>query len=262
MSRAPNPDRVQVWSCGGGRQSAGIAAMIVQGRLPKPDHAIMVAIEWEMRSTFKYVNKFIRPAMQNLGIPFTYISRKKYAKVNFWSGAEDNSIVLPVYTNRSGQRGKLPEYCSGEWKREVARRWCSEQPVWKEKGVDQWMGISWDEKRRRRGPKFKWIQPVYPLLDWLPIAATAQDCIRAVEKIGWDEPPRSRCDHCPNQSDKEWLELTPEEFAKVCDREDKIREKDPNAFFHKSLIPLRMVELKTDDDNDGLFGGCTSGMCG
>ena len=35
--------RVQLWSCGRGRQSAGIAALIVQGRLPPPDWVCMVA---------------------------------------------------------------------------------------------------------------------------------------------------------------------------------------------------------------------------
>lgn len=73
--------RVQLWSCGGGRQSAGMAALIVHGRLPKPDHVCMVALEWERRATFQYVNAYIRPAMQGMGIPFTYISRKKYATV-------------------------------------------------------------------------------------------------------------------------------------------------------------------------------------
>lgn len=42
--------RVQLWSCGGGRQSAGIAALIVEGKLPKPDHVCMVALECEVRS--------------------------------------------------------------------------------------------------------------------------------------------------------------------------------------------------------------------
>lgn len=37
-------ERVQLWSCGGGRQSAGIAALIALGELPKPDHVAMVAL--------------------------------------------------------------------------------------------------------------------------------------------------------------------------------------------------------------------------
>jgi hypothetical protein len=52
--------RVQLWSCGGGRQSAGIAAFISRGLLPKPDCVVMVALEWEVRSIWPYVNAYIR----------------------------------------------------------------------------------------------------------------------------------------------------------------------------------------------------------
>lgn len=158
-------ERVQLWSCGGGRQSAGIAALIVEGKLPKPDHVCMVALEWEVRAVWPYVNAYIRPALAYLGIPFTAIPRRGYATKGFWGGADGKTILLPAHTNQSGARSKLPEFCSGEWKREVALRWASEQDGWKARGVDSWVGISADESRRRRGPKRKWFQPVYPLLD-------------------------------------------------------------------------------------------------
>src|SRR5262245_25195004 len=102
--------RVQLWSCGGGRQSAGIAALIVEGRLPRPDHVCMVALEWERRATFAYVNVYVRPALRALGIPLTYVPRKKYATVGFWSGEDGFSLTLPAYTDRDGA-GKLPEFC-------------------------------------------------------------------------------------------------------------------------------------------------------
>lgn len=40
-----------------------------------------------------------------------------------------------------------------------------------------------------------------------------------------------------------------------------IRDVDPHAFLHKKLIPLRQVTLDLEDDNGGLFGGCSSGTC-
>ncbi len=254
--------RVQLWSCGGGRQSAGIAAMIVMGELPAPDHVCMAALEWEKRTTFEYVNAWIRPAMRKLGIPFTYVSRKKYATVDLWSGEDGRLPVLPVYSDKSGKPSKLSEYCSGEWKREVTKRWAAEQPGWKERGVDNWVGISWDERHRRRSARTKWLQPVYPLLDMLPKCVGVVACLDAVERVGWPPPPRSRCTHCPNQSDTEWAELTPAELADVCDLEDEVRAVDPHAFFHKSLKPLRMVEFKPEAEGRNLFsGGCSAGMC-
>lgn len=253
-------ERIQLWSCGGGRQSAGTAAFILQGRLPKPDHVCMVALEWEYRAVWPYVNAYIRPAMKSLGIPFTAIPRAKYATHDFFGGADGETPLIPVYTNRSGERGKLSEWCSGEWKRDVAVRWAAEtHPEWKAVGVDNWVGISWDERDRRRGPRRKWLVPTYPLLDILQIGVAG--CLQAVEQVGWPEPPRSRCRHCPNQSDAEWAELSPEEWELACQTEDEIRETDPHAYLHKQLIPLRQVVLNPKDDNGGLFGGCSAGTC-
>lgn len=254
------PDaRVQLWSCGGGRQSAGIAALIVEGQLPRPDAACMVALEREFRQVWPYVNRYIRPALARLSIPFTAIARARYATKDLWGGEDGRSLLLPAHTDQSGTPGKLPEFCSGEWKRDVAKRWAAEQDGWKARGVDNWVGISWDERARRRGPRQAWLQPVYPLLDLR--ATDVSGCLAAVARVGWPAPPRSRCCFCPNQSDAEWAELTAEEFLAACDLEDEVRAVDPHAFFHKTLIPLRQVTLEPKKD-DGLFtGGCSAGMC-
>lgn len=251
---------VQLWSCGGGRQSAGIAALIVQGKLPKPDHVAMVALEREFRSVWPYVNRYIRPALASLGVSFTAIPRADYATKGLWGGADGKSILLPVHTDQSGKASKLPEFCSGEWKREVVLRWAAEQPEWKTRGVDNWVGISFEERKRRRVARRKWLVPVYPLLDMRQTSVSG--CLAAVAAVGWPEPPRSRCSYCPNQSDAEWAELTAAEFDAACVTEDEVRAVDPHAFFHKQLIPLREVRLDPTDNNGGLFsGGCSSGTC-
>jgi hypothetical protein len=250
---------VTLWSCGGGRQSAGIAALIALGELPKPDHVAMVAIEWEYRAVWPYVNQYIRPALAALDVPFTAVPRAAYASVGLWTGADGKTVAIPAYSDQSGKPSKLSEFCSGEWKREVVLRWAREQADWKERSVDNWVGISWEERDRRRGPRRVWFRPVYPLLDVRPTAVSG--CLAAIERIGWPPPPRSRCRHCPNQSDAEWAELSHEEFAAACALEDEIRRVDPHAYLHKQLIPLRDATLNPADDNGGLFGGCSAGTC-
>lgn len=252
-------ERVQLWSCGGGRQSAGIAALILQGELPHPDHVVMAALEWERKATYRYVCDYIRPAMRSLGIPFTFVSRKKYATKDFFGGTSGTKPLVPAYTNRSGNPSKLSEFCSGEWKREVVMRWAAEQDGWKVRGVDNWVGISFDEMHRVRAPRRLWIHPTYPLCFVRPTRVAG--CLAAVERQGWPEPPRSRCEHCPNQSDAEWAELTPEEWERACLTDEYVRSIDPNAFLHKQMIPLRQVTLDAKADNGGLFGGCSSGTC-
>lgn len=251
--------RVQLWSCGGGRQSAGIAALIVQGELPTPDHVAMVALEHEFRQVWPYVNRYIRAALASIGVPFTAIPRATYATRDLWGGADGQTLLIPAHTNQSGEASKLSEFCSGEWKREVMLRWAGEQDGWKSRGVDNWVGISFEERHRRRVPRRQWLKPVYPLLDIRP--TTVSGCLAAVARQGWPEPPRSRCSFCPNQSDAEWLELTSAELTAACDTEDAIRAVDPHAYFHKALIPLRDVTFDANADNGGLFGGCSSGSC-
>jgi hypothetical protein len=252
--------RVQLWSCGGGRQSAGIAALIVQGRLPKPDHARMVRLEWEADTVWPYVDACIRPAMERLGVPFTVIERAEFATKGMWGGEDGDTLLIPSFTNQSGRISKFAEYCSGEWKREVGNRWACAQPGWKEQGVDVWLGISADERKRRQGTRrLKWISPVYPLLDWLPMHVSS--CLEAVRQVGWPEPPRSRCRHCPNQSDAEWADLSPADFEAACQLDDEIRTVDPNVWLHKKCIPLRVVKLESKKEVDLFGGGCTAGMC-
>ena len=90
--------RVQLWSCGGGRQSAGIAALIVQGRLPHPDHVVMVALEWEIRSVWPYVNAYIRPALRKLGIPFPlYNTRFKNMVEDYYAPTNITINQLGLY---------------------------------------------------------------------------------------------------------------------------------------------------------------------
>jgi hypothetical protein len=252
-------ERIQLWSCGGGRQSAGIAALISMGELPKPDHVCMVALEWEIRTVWPYVNQYIRPAVEALGISFTAIPRAKYATKDFFGGELGVTPLIPAYTNQSGKVSKLNEWCSGEWKRDVAIRWAAEQEDWKARGVVNWIGISTNERGRVRQPRRQWFQLRYPLITDRPTHVLG--CLLAVEKMGWPQPPRSRCRHCPNQSDSEWAELTPEEWELACQTDEYVRSIDPHAFLHKQCIPLRQVVLNVADDNGGLFGGCTSGMC-
>lgn len=232
--------------------------MISLGELPTPDHASMVALEWEYREVWPYVNRYIKPALEAKGVTFSVIPRRDYATKDLWGGTDRQSILLPVYTNQSGEAGKLPEYCSGEWKREVVKRWAAEQEGWKVRGVDNWVGISWEERGRRRGQRQQWLRPVYPLLDIRPTHISG--CLDAVKRIGWPEPPRSRCRHCPNQSDAEWAELSKSEFEAACQMEDEIRTVDPHAFFHERLIPLRDVTLQPDAKSVKR-GGCSAGMC-
>lgn len=254
--------RVELWSCGGGRQSVLKLGLIKLGILPRPEHACMVDTNRERSSTWRYVNAVIRPECESLGVPFTVIDRSKYATVDLWSGEDGDSCVLPGYTTQGSGDGKLPEFCSNEWKGRVVMRWAREQAGWYERGVNCWIGFTWEERHRRRNSSTQWYQKVYPLLDVAPshVSRVAEVC----DECGFPEPVRSCCWMCPNMGNGEWATLRdedPEDFARAVALEQEVQKRDPHLFLHHSKVPLAMADL-TAKQEGGLFGGgCTSGMC-
>ncbi len=126
----PKPERVQVWMNGGGGQSAGLAALICTGDLPKPDWAVLVNTGRERSATFDYYESYVRPALERCGVRCIVVEKEHYATVDLTS-TNGKHILIPAFTNQSGEVGKLTNYCSKEWKLRVKRRWLREiQSPW------------------------------------------------------------------------------------------------------------------------------------
>lgn len=89
-------ERVQLWSCGGGRQSVLMLGLMKAGELPKPDIACMVDTNRERSSTWRYVNAVIRPELEALGVPFVLIDRSEFATVDLWGGPDAETWLRVV----------------------------------------------------------------------------------------------------------------------------------------------------------------------
>lgn len=241
--------RTQVWSCGGGTQSAAIGALIVSGDLPKPDLALIVDTGREKSSTWRYFDQVLYPALKSVGVEIHRVSKSKYATVDLWAGNGD--VLLPVFT----EAGKLPTYCSNEWKRRVAMRWIRTQGV---SQCDSWLGISTDEMSRIRISREQWIQHKFPLIE---LGLSRDKCVEQVTFMGWPAPPRSSCYMCPNQSGAEWKELRekdPDDYAKAARMQDMLQEFDAGLFLRKERTSLFNI-LESDAPAD--HSGCDSGYC-
>jgi hypothetical protein len=247
----------QVWSCGGGVQSAAIGALIVQGRLPKPDMAVIIDTNREKTSTWKYLEGTLIPALASVGVEIQRVDSSLFRTVDLWSKA-DSSLLLPVFTNLSGEKSKLPAFCSNEWKSRVLSRWL------RSIGVDSarsWLGISRDEMSRVRAQRSQWLTVWYPLIFEVPMRR--QDCIALVADMGWPEAPRSSCWMCPNMRDREWIEMKnshPEDFTAAVELERTVRERDPAAYLHESLKPLDEVDF-SENQQSFTDGSCAGGHC-
>lgn len=241
--------RTQIWSSGGGTQSSAIAALICMGELT-PDLAIIVDTERELSTTWEYLDKWVQPALRAAGCDLVVVPKSQYATVDLM---RNDDILIPAFTTEGDGVGKLPTFCSNEWKKRVMQRWATDQ------GVDQadiWMGFSIDEMRRCSQPIGKW-QHRYPLIEK---RMSRGDCIALVKRMGWPDPPRSSCWMCPNKTQGEWKwqkESAPEDFAKAVRFEKEIQIADPDLWLTQAAIPLSDIDFSTDQGQ--MFGSCVGG---
>jgi hypothetical protein len=256
----------QIWSCGGGANSVAIAALIIQGRLPKPDLSVISDTGLEAKTTWAYLETVLDPALAKVGIKIERIKASEwsyYHKTGHEIFNSQGTIQIPVYTDQSGEISKLPGYCSTAWKQEPVDRWLRSLGVSKNESRI-WIGFGKDEQRR-------WAKKIItqdykrglvrlPLVEDVPLNRHGCQNLITVE-MGWPEAPKSRCWMCPNQNDKEWLELTPEERRAANEFDVEIRKRDPNAWLHRSCKPLSEVDFTKIDEPDLFSRPCDSGVC-
>jgi hypothetical protein len=210
----------------------------------------MVDTGREKETTWEYVHGVLMPNLRNVGVEMVIVKKDDYATVDLYG--KNGDLLLPVFT----ESGKLPTFCSVEWKTRVAHRYLKFLRVTK---CRTWIGISADEMRRARVSPLAWNQNCYPFLEAeFKLYYRRHDCVEEVRRAGWPDAPRSACWMCPNQSDGEIAAMTPADRGRAACLEDEIRERDAGFYLHKSRVPFR--EAKFDDSAGAMPGGC-EGMC-
>ncbi len=245
-----------VWSYGGGRQSVAICALIVRGVLPRPDRVVMADTGRENPMTWEYLDRHVRPMLSPLGLEVE-VAPHSLATVDLY--AKNGDLLLPAYTTT----GKLPGWCSGEWKREVVARHLRSYGI---TGGESWVGFALDERQRvarmaasERGRRWT---PRFPLVE---LCLTSADCLALIRSHGLPEPHRSACWMCPHKSNAEWRVIRddhPAEWAAACGLDDEIRANDDRGgvWLHKSRVPLRDADL-TETETPEVVRQCGLGMC-
>lgn len=236
-------------------QSAAIAALIVSGKIAPPDFAVIVDTEREQSTTWAYMDEVISPALKTVSLTLNRVAKSEFAKVDVWGGKDGDSLLMPVFTNQSGHDGKLPGYCSNEWKKRVTHRWAASLGI---RTADFWIGISTDEMKRVQKSTTRWGSR-YILIEQKMNRA---ECVDLVHSMGWPTPPRSSCWNCPNHTQTEWRDIRdnkPEDWMQAIQFDKEIRLKDPHAFLHHDCVPLEQADL--DEKNGVLFEHCDSGLC-
>ncbi len=245
-----------VMSYGGGKQTVAMVTLVLEGKLPKPDLIVFADTGREVQTTFEYLNQVVQPALKKIGLQVE-ICGHEYSNWDLIKG-ENQAILLPAFTRQNGSIGKMPTFCSNEWKQRPIRRWLKERGI---NNVDVWLGISLDEAERMKDSGLNWYRHVYPLIEITPMHRS--QCVTQIQNFGWEAPHKSRCYMCPNQSALAWKDLKRRndgDFEKAIALENEVRQKDQHVYFHPLAIPLEQAveqsELQTD-----MFDGCDSGYC-
>lgn len=252
----------EIFSSGGGTQSSYVAVLIIEGRLPKPDVAVIVDTERENSDVWRYHEKFVVPGLASVGVEIHRVKKSDYTDIDLFSGKAGTTLMIPAFTNQTGTVGKLTNFCSHEWKRRVMERFVRGLGI-PTKEQRTWICFSTDEARRAN--RMMLTQEYsrglirFPLIHDVP--STREESITGVMRHGWSRPPRSACWMCPNKTDSEWQESkenTPDDFKKAVVLEQGMQLEDPHAFLHKSCVPLSQVKFTSDDPKER---GCNSGGC-
>ena len=239
-----------VWSYGGGTQSIGIALLICQGRLPRPDRIVIADTGYEFKKTWQYTEQHVAPILAEIGLTIE-IAPHSLAKVDLYSAKGE--VLIPAYdatkVDINGNHAKLPTFCSNEWKTRVVRRYiggASANP----NGVVMWLGMSIEELRRAKKSGLDWCKNHWPLI--LDIPKTRNECRDMILTAGLPLPIKSRCKMCPHQSDNEWLEVQqePDEWQQAIQIDEQIYASH-GVRLHQSGKLLSVVRLVPSQHQQG-----------
>lgn len=260
------------WSYGGGVQSVAIGVLIGEGALPVPDLAGIADTSRERKTTWQYMGDVMQPYLDKKGVKLR-IERVPHtlARVDLYAPTSDKPLV-PAYTKvpvektdlfgdyQEFKEGRLPTYCSGEWKRDVFERWLRLMGV--EGECDTWIGYSLDELWRVKKDHRPWCHYRHPLIER---KITREMCLLLIEKAGLPRPHKSRCYDCPHQSPEEWQEVraSPDEWPLAVERDELIRGNDQHngLYLYSGRVPLKMANFAADAGVVAPGRPCETGHC-
>ena len=269
---------LRVLSLGAGVQSTAMLLMAMRGVFGDvPDCAIFADTGWEPAAVYQH----LKWLMLQDRIPIHIVSAgniRAHTLASVQGGTQFASLPAHV-RNPSGDGAMLRRQCTREFKiapldKFVRRRLGvgHGERVPKGAAAERWIGISLDEIGRMKLSTDKWATNRYPLVD---AGLTRHDCELWLTRNGFPVPPKSACLGCPFHDNRYWRDMKnnrPSEWADVVEFDGIIRKGlkgvDCDAFLHRSLRPLPMVDLSTAADKGQMafdpygFENECEGMCG
>lgn len=255
---------MRVLSLGAGVQSSTLLLMAAHGEIDI-DRAIFADTQWEPSAVYGWLEALM-PIAERAGIPVDVVSAGDLRADALAASRRFASMPLHV-ANRDGRPGMLRRQCTKEYKIAPIQRRLRALGADRTDPATLLIGISLDEALRMKPSRVRYIRHEYPLIDR---RMTRGACAAWLDRRGYATPPKSACIGCPFMNNARWRELRddrPVEWADAVafDRDVRRRSRiDGDAYLHRSLVPLDMVDLSTPRDKGqlGLFDAECDGMCG
>ena len=246
---------LRILSLGAGVQSSTVLLMSLAGELPPLDAAIFADTGWEPKAVYEHLAK-LEAAATDAGVPVYRVGKGNIRDDTLAKAEADGFVLVPTFTADGGM-GK--RQCTRQFKiRPIRQRVRALYLANGRRPVEQWVGISFDERVRMKDSGVAYITNRYPLVER---HITRWDCQRWLVAHGWTAP-RSACIGCSLHSDADWRALPDEEFADAVAWEKAL---PAGEFLHASAVPLDQVDLSTEEDRGQLplFTAVEcEGMCG
>lgn len=149
-------NKAQVWSCGGGTQSCAIAALIVQGKLPKPDFSVIADTGYETGATWEFMDRVLVPELAKVGVELQTAKASEEYKhrsglIYFPKDGKSEWLhQIPLFRkdDTEGVFAKLSNYCTSKWKVETLSKFLKRKHGLTRPSQVRWIGFSFEEQRR------------------------------------------------------------------------------------------------------------------
>lgn len=253
-------------SLGAGVQSSALLLMSLAGELDQLDAAIFADTHAEPPRVYQWL--------------WTLCGHSDDVPIHITSGGDLRAdIVASVEEGTRASNppffadgGQLRRKCTRDYKVRPLKRAVRDLVGASRRGaipagvhVEQWMGISWDERHRMKRSSDSWITHRFPLLE---LRMTRQDCLDWMREAGFDEPPKSACSFCPYTSDTRWRSIREDDplaWEDALTVDTLIRRGlsgSESAYVHRSELPLDQAPL--DDPQGDLWSWRDEcdGLCG
>lgn len=255
---------MRVLSLGAGVQSSTLLLMAVHGEL-QIDRAIFADTQWEPREVYDWLGGLVLVAGA-AGIPVETVTAGNLREDALTASRRFASMPLHVL-NADGSPGMIRRQCTKEYKISPIQRRLRELGVTRKNPATMLIGISLDEAQRMKPSRVQYVRHEYPLIDR---RMSRSDCLRWLSDHSYPQAPKSACIGCPFMDNARWRnmrDLHPAEWADAVDFDQSVRRMtriDGDVFLHRSLMPLPMVDLRTEQDRGqlDLFDAECEGMCG